>query len=654
VTTVGQRVDRIRGDPEHPISRGYNGPKGRALASLHHDSRRLDRPSVSVSGSQRHVDWNRALDDLAGRLRDILDEDGPEAIAGYLGTAVAFDAAGYAAANAFLRGLGTSQRYTCATLDTPCKPLISGLLSGFPGLHPIPDSDSTRLLLLVGTNPVVSHGHLTGLANPVSHLRRIAHRGEIWVIDPRRTETTGLATRHLQIRAGTDAWLLAALVREILNEGADTKFIAEHVDAVDELARAVAPFDLARASEVCDVPLSALEELVAVIRRSGRLAAVSGTGSTMSSGANVNEWLLWALQIITGSFERPGGAWFNPGFVSGLDRVPHWTPGNSEAGLGPPSRPELPRRNGEFPCAGLVDEIESGRIRALFVPGGNPIAAFPEAERLRRALRSLDVLVVADVLHNEIVDVATHLWPCAGQLERADVMGIMEFYKQEVTGQFAAATVPPVAERRPLWWPFAQLASRLGFSCLPTGLEANECSDSEVVESFVGGRLPSLLAAPHGVIGPRPGAWVTERLLPGGRWRVAPAPLRDALTQLREPPPLALVPGRQLRTMNSAFRDIAAPRERLATPDIHVAPSDAKRAGIEHGAPVIVRSEHGELTGTTFVDQRLRAGTVWIPHGWLTPNVCVLTSASQDIDRLTGMVLQSGVAVDLREPGPGA
>ncbi len=218
------------------MSRGYTCPKGRALPAFHHDPRRLDHPLVRREEGFRRASWDDALDDLAGRLRRIIDDDGPDAVAGYLGTAIAFDAGGYHATNAFLAALGTAQRYTCATLDTPCKPFVSELMSGFPGLHPIPDPVSTTLLLLVGTNPVVSHGHLIGAADPVARLREITRRGEVWVLDPRRTATARRASRHLQLRPGTDTWVLAFLVREILREGADTDYIEQHVEGVELLA----------------------------------------------------------------------------------------------------------------------------------------------------------------------------------------------------------------------------------------------------------------------------------------------------------------------------------------------------------------------------------------------------------------------------------
>jgi anaerobic selenocysteine-containing dehydrogenase len=649
VTTEGERVLRVRGDRSHPISRGYTCPKGRALAAFHHDSRRLDHPLVRSGDRLRRVDWPEALDDLARQLTKIESESGASAIAYYLGTAIAFDTCGYWASQAFFEALGTPQRYTCATLDTPAKLLVSELMSGFPGLHPIPDVDRCRLLLLIGTNPVVSHGHLSGLTNPVANLRKIARQGEVWVIDPRFTASARAGTRHLAIRPGSDAFLLAYLTRELLEEGADRDYLERHAVGLERLAEAVAPFDLDRTVRATGLEDREILDLLQAIHRHRRLVGLSGTGTTMSADANVAEWLLWVIQILTGSFERSGGAWFNPGFVHRLDRILEWEHGEGLAEKGPASRPELPRRNGEYPCAALVDEIEAGNVRALFVPGGNPITAFPDTERTIAALRSLEVLVVGDVVHNEIVDLATHVWPCTGQLERADLSGVMEFYRLAVIGQRATPVVPPVAERRPVWWCFDQLGERLGRSIRHAGFDGTlQPGAEEELLSIIAGEEVDLepLETPT-VLEEAPVGWVARNLLRGGRWQLAPDVLVDQLRDLSPPPNHVLIPARQLRTMNSALRDVAASGERKDSIEVHLSPVDANQVGADEGDRVCVRSATGELVGTVRIDPQLRSGAVWIPHGWTDPNVGQLTSPEREIDPLTGMVLQSGLAVDV-------
>src|SRR5690606_38801674 len=205
VTTRGDEVVDVRGDPEHPLSRGYTCPKGRALGAWHHHSLRLDAPLLGRGDARRPTDWGSCLDDLAARIRAVQDAHGPDAVGMYLATASSFDAAGGRLAFRLFQALGSRSRYTAVTIDTPCRPLVSDLMSGQAGLMPCLDLDTAGLTILVGTNPVVSHGHTTSMPDPVVRLRELASAPrELWVIDPRRTETARIATRHLAPRPGTD------------------------------------------------------------------------------------------------------------------------------------------------------------------------------------------------------------------------------------------------------------------------------------------------------------------------------------------------------------------------------------------------------------------------------------------------------------------
>ena len=140
-----------------------------------------------------------------------------------------------------------------------------------------------------------------------------------------------------------------------------------------------------------------------------------------------------------------------------------------------------------------------------------------------------------------------------------------------------------------------------------------------------------------------------------GRWRIAPEPLVAQLEQLAPPPPLlVLVPRRQLRHLNSQLRDpTATAGPRPDRPDVLVHPDDAP-AGLVDGAAVEVRSAHGAVVGTLRVDPDMGRGAISIPHGFSAPNVGDLTSSRAGVDPLTGMVLQSGMAVELAAVESGA
>ena len=179
VVTVGAdgTVEQVRGDADHALSRGYTCPKGRAIPALHHDARRLDQPLVG-RGHERHpAAWDDVLDDLEARVRDTVEANGPDSVAMYLASGSAFDAAGRRAAERFLTVLGSRQRYTATTIDTPCKPLVAELVAGWSGLTPIWDEERSSLLVLFGSNPVVSHGHSNAVPDPVARLRELPGPG---------------------------------------------------------------------------------------------------------------------------------------------------------------------------------------------------------------------------------------------------------------------------------------------------------------------------------------------------------------------------------------------------------------------------------------------------------------------------------------------
>ena len=682
VVTVGpgRVVEQVRGDPDHPLSAGYTCPKGRALPALHHDPRRLDRPQVGRGAYRLDAGWDDVLDDLHARVRDTVEARGPDSVAMYLASGSAFDAAGRRAAERFLSVLGSRQRYTATTIDTPCKPLVAELVGGWSGLTPVWDEDGSSLLVLFGSNPVVSHGHSNAMPDPVARLRRFRDRGgRLWVLDPRRTETARLADHHLQLRPGTDWLVLGWLVRRLLDDDARRAEVRTRATGVDELHAALAPLlETEMVSRRTGLAAADLDALLDAVVAAGRVSALTGTGTSMGSTADVTEHVLWALHVVTDSYDRPGGMWFNPGYLGQLDRR-DWpaTPAElPEPEPGPPSRPDLPRRFGEWPCVALLDEIEAGHVTTLFVVGGNPVTAFPDVERTRAALASLDTLVVLDVLPTETTELATHLLPAVDQLERADTTWLLDGYQLAVAGQFTPAVVEPVAERRPVWWAFGALAERLGLSALPRGVtvptppESAALAATEVellrplLERSRGG-AEAMLGAPSGVVASGPvHGWVHDRMLPPGGWRLAPAPLMAALAEALDGfdgaavPALVLVPHRQLRTMNSQLRDIAAPGAATESVEVRMHPSVVADLGLgadDTSGPVTVTvtSAHGSVAGVLHADDRLHPEAVVVAHGWADPNVGALTSAADDVDPLTGMPRLGGVPVEVRPAGAG-
>lgn len=640
VDVDGDEVIRVRGDQEHPFSHGYTCPKGRALPQLHHHPDRLERPRMRVDGRLRDATWDACLDDLGARLKEIIARHGPESVAFYFST---MESAGFRMAEALHAAIGTPAKFSPLTIDGTAKPLVSDLVGGFMGLSGRTDLDNADFLLLVGVNPVVSHGHAISMPNPTGTVREIARRGQVWVIDPRRTETARLATAHLAPRPSTDHAVLAYLVREILCDGMKTDV---PMQGIDELAAAVEPFTLEHTAQLADVAAVDLVRLREAVRAAECVAVETGTGVTMTAErANVTQWLAWVLMILTGAMNRPGGTWFHPGFAYQLETFGEFlpvTPIEGAFGPGPRSRPEAQAFINEWPCAVLPDEIAAGNIRALINVGGSLVTSFPETAKLIPALQHLEVFATTEIINNETTELATHVLPTKDPLERPDIT-IHDILSSHVSVQYSPAVVAPVGERRSMWWVFAELGRRLGYDLGNLG-NPDTSTDDDVLAVLLAGARTGFdeVAAVGWAEAPRelPAAWVDDHIARMGGWRLAPPLLVDQLAALQPPAPLVMVPRRQRRKLNGQLDFLGE------APEILIHPDDGAAAGVADGEKVIVRSSNGELTGIAKVDDSIRRGAVSIPHGHHVANVNRLTN-KDDIDVVTGMVRYSGIPVSL-------
>jgi anaerobic selenocysteine-containing dehydrogenase len=647
VEVDGEDVVKVRGDRDHPLSRGYTCAKGRALPRMHHHPDRIERPLMTIDGTLTATTWDACLDDLGARVRGIIDRYGPESVGVFFGSGIGMDAAGYRMAQALHAAIGTPAKFSPLTIDGTAKTLVADLVGGSPALSGRPDDDNARLLMFVGSNPVVSHGHTVAMPNPIGHLRALREHAEIWVVDPRHTETARLADRHIAPRPGMDFAVLAYLVREILRDGADREFLARHTQDGDVLAAAVEPYTCAQAAAVADVPEAELARLLDGVRRAGRVAVVTGTGVTMAASASVTQWLAWALMAVTGSMNRVGGMWFHPGFGYRLeDTELPVSPAEGSFGPGPRSRPETQSFMGEWPCAVLADEIRAGNIRALLNLGGHLVTAFPDTEKLIPALKELEVFATVEIIGNETTALSTHVLPTKDQLERPDVT-LWDFLSPRIAAQHTAAVVKPVGDRRSTWRVLAELGRRLGHELADTAAP-DATDEARLARICSRGRRPYAEMTAQG--------WVeTEREFPAARvdrhverlggWRLAPGLLVDQLASLDTTAPLVMVPRRQKRQLNSQFGYLGEP------PTVLVHPDDAASARVFDAQPLLVRSAHGELTGVAKVDASIRRGAVSVPHGHQGANVNRLTG-KDDIDLITGMAHYSGIPVTIHPAPP--
>ncbi|MDX3619428.1 molybdopterin-dependent oxidoreductase, partial [Streptomyces europaeiscabiei] len=402
LTIEGTRVTKARGDRDDVFSKGFICPKGASLGAADGDPDRLCTPLVRRDGELREATWQEAFDAVAAGLRPVVEAHGPNAVGLVFGNPNVHTVAGGLYPPLLVGGLGTRSMFSASTVDQMPKHVSSGLLFGDANAIPVPDLDRTDHLLLLGANPLESNGSLCTAPDFPGKLKALKARGgTLTVVDPRLTRTAKLADRHVAIRPGTDALLLAAMAQVLFEEDlVDLGDLAPHVQGVEELAVAVREFTPEAVAGACDVDAGTIRALARELAAAPTAAVYGRIGSCTVPHGTLASWLVDVLNILTGNLDRPGGALFPQ---SATDRTPRPAgPGHGFAlGRWRSRVSGHPEAKGELPLSSLAEEIdtatpEGSPIRALVTIAANPVLSAPDGDRLDKALGSLDFMVSVD------------------------------------------------------------------------------------------------------------------------------------------------------------------------------------------------------------------------------------------------------------------
>lgn len=642
------QVQEVRGDPEHALSRGYICPKGYNLA-WHHT-----RPDLLTGGRirGRAATWQETAEDLVTAIQGVAGRDGPGAIGCYTGTGGGgLDVASARTIRALMGALGSKQIYSSTSVDNLPSWEAGDMVTGAGmELQPRwwPEDEASKLVIFFGCNPIVSHGYFTILPDASRRIRQYRKGGgKVWAVDPRVSETAKAGDGHLACLPNTDWLLMAWLLKEVLKAPPHPERLAEisNPGDFDQLAALVAPITRTMVAETCDVAEADLQRLLDDIRAAGRFAIVTGSGALFSTNGLTLELLRYAVLAAADSLDQPGGVWFEIGQAAKFDERETWnaSPVEGRRLQGPKSRPDLHSHFGEYPCIAMADEIEAGNLKALIVSGGNPLVAFPNPERMAAALAKLEVLAVVDIVENRLTALATHLLPGVRHLE----VGSMLSWNGRAA--YGPAVVPQSGDRNPAWKACGMIGEGLGLNVLQ-GLSLEEATGEEILRrSGKAARYDfdaMLAAGPSGIEIPKKSNWMLERVVPGGRWRIASPVLLERLDALlkttTQPNPLALICRRQNEQTNST--NYVREAKRHDQPHLLMAATDAARLGLVNGQKVKVTSEAGAVDAALSVSDTIRPGAVSLPHGWAQANVSLLTPAKR-VDPLSGQAPMSAISV---------
>jgi anaerobic selenocysteine-containing dehydrogenase len=653
VEVDGDRVLRITGDAEDPLSRGYICPKAAALKDLYEDPDRLRQPVRRVGSEWEPIDWDEALDLAADGLRRIQREHGSDAVATYFGNPSAHTMA--ALSGLTLRHvLGTRNNYSATSADQLPQHLTSAEMFGDLALFPIPDIDRTDYMLVLGANPSVSNGSLMTAPGARHRMRAIVARGgTVVVVDPRRTETAALASEHVAIAPGGDPYLLLGMLNVIFAEGlASLGHLDVHADGLADVEALAADWPAARAAPIAGVDAETIARLAREFAAAGRAVAYGRVGVCQQRTGSLTHWLINVLNAVTGNLDAPGGAMFtNPAFDVGALLRRARVLGFGDHGRFHQRVSGLPEMNGELPVAGLADEILTpgpGQVRGMLVFAGNPVLSTPGGARLDDALATLEWCVAIDMYVTETTRHADVILPPVSTLERSDIDVVMPIVSVRNHIRHSPAAIRKPRGAREDWQILTELAGRLGrgvarraeaaVARLPSIFTTPErLIDLGIALGPYGilrrGPLKGLTVArikraQHGIdlgpLAPRlPGALDT----PGSRVQLAPPRFvaeagrlaehaREAEVALSDGYDLTLIGRRQLRSNNSWMHNSARLMKGADRCTALLHPDDASERGLGDGDRVRVVSRVGAIELPVEISDEMRRGVVSVPHGF--------------------------------------
>ena len=675
------RVIKVSGDREHPANFGRLCTKGASVAETLQTPDRLSHAFIrsNRAAERQQVSLEEAIQETAARLRKIISEHGPDAVALYVSGQLSLEA--QYLANKLCKGFLRTNN-----IDSNSRLCMSSAASGYKlslgadgPTGSYEDIERAGCFFAIGANMAECH--------PILFLRvldRCRQGAKLIVVDPRRTPTADKAGLFLQIQPGTDLALLNGLLYLLNKNGhTDQAFIRRHTEDWDQFELFLAGYPPARVAEWTGLAEVDIHLAAKWIGESPEVISFWTMGLNQSIHGTWHTNAICNLHLATGKICRPGSGPFSltgqPNAMGGREvgYMSHALPGqrlvsSSADRAFMENLWELPagtiRDQPGLDAVSLFQELEEGKVKAVWIIGTNPVASMPRRQRVIDGLKQAELVIVQDAYHPmETSHYADILLPGAVW---AEAEGVMVNSERNVT--LMQPAVSPPGEARADWWIIAQIAQALGFvepfNYADAGEVFDEIRQTRNVQTgydLRGISYASLRQAsrrwpcapgqengapirylsvhpPPAPLRPPRQAWLDAVRFPTDSGKACflarpclpPAEMPDASF------PFVLVTGRvahQWHTLTKTGK-VAALNKLNPGPFVEIHPEDADNLGIAAGTLVRVGSRFGFAIYPAVRTTRVRPGNCFAPIHWndqFGENLAVNAATSEAVDPIS-------------------
>jgi formate dehydrogenase alpha subunit len=647
------KLVHVRPAVESPVNRGTLCVRGSYGYDFVHSPERVRHPLVKVSGEFKEATWEEALSRVADSFRRIKETHGADALAVF-GSSKCTNEENYLLQR-FTRGvLGTNNIDSGSRLYGAASRVGLGMSLGYAGTSgTIGSLEKSRAIMLIGADPEIS-------APAVAYAIKRAARfkgAELIIIDPRRTSLVQFAHIWLRPRVGTDTALLNGLAKVIIDEKKlDVEFVARMTDNFTQWADSLKRYTPNYVEELTGIPRKELQRAARVLSSADRASIVYGNGVTQQANGTGAVIAIANLIMLTGKAGRQGGVFAlqrenNALGACDMGALPDFLPGYKDVNDAQDRKRFEERWHGSLPvrtgltALEMMEAAKARTVKGMLIMGENPVASFPHTTSVKKALETLDFLVVTDMFMTETARLASVILPAASFAEKEGTFTNFEGRVQPVR-----KVIEPVGGSLPDGEIIQRMAARMG-SPMPYRSQQEVLNEIEEMVPFYHpvahanvDAIDSDLAEDDSSRGSRR---LHKGLFPSGFGRFTPVEYLPPNEVTTAGYPFTLMVGSSRYYFGTGSRSSRSARLKRFSPEafLGISPADAKDFGINNGDRVKVISAQGELSISARISDTLPRGLLFVPMSLPAGHVYELFSTV--IDQRAGAPALKSCAVRL-------